>query len=656
MSFHLADVFISYARADYSKARRVADALGDAGYDVWIDDDLPAHGAFSAEIEKQIQAAKAVLVLWSETARASRWVPAEADIAFNSDTLIQMSLDGVLPPLPFNRHQCEMATGWTGEIDGKSWHKIVASIAELAGSPKSGKREAAGRSKAKPGAEHTDPIIAVLPFDNLSSDAELVYFCDGVSEEIQRTVSDGSHLKVVARSSSFQFRGTNKEISNVTAALGTTHILDGSVRRGGNRVRISAELVDCASRSAIWGDQFDGDLDDIFELQETIAGHVAAALKVALAPPTGAEASALPGELYNTFLLARRYLADGDATFDNSALRAIPLLEEISEKAPEFAPAWEILAIARASHLRSGHFEGDYAAAREAVVSAAHCALRIDPNRGGAHQALAMLEPWGAYLERERRLMKALEVSPNDPAILTDMSNFCWSVGRFHDAQGYAQRACELNPLMPAAQLHLTQMMLYVGDYEAGIERARTLRKRWPDNPGIMLWVINTSGFLGFWDVYDEQIGDIEMFDGWPAKDMRAAKSFNEALRSKDQDLIRKRVDRYAALIEKTGTMPLNLVLSIAAFGLPDKALDLAETASYDYIFDPKGDRPSVYYPGTILGAWSDVIKQPRFVKLCERLGLNTYWISTGAWPDCVDWTPYDFKEEVRRVHSEVIK
>ena len=641
----MTDVFISYARADYAKARVIADAICDAGYEVWIDDDLPAHGAFSTLIEEQLKAARAVLVLWSEQARASRWVPAEAGMAFEADKLVQLSLDGVLPPLPFNRIQCETAASWNGEPDAPTWHKLVASIAELTGTGSPAQPVLPG---SLPGRE---PLVAILPFDNLSSDSELAYFCDGISEEIQRTVSDGSTLKVVARSSAFQFRGADKEISKVAAALGTTHVLDGSVRRSGDRVRISAELVDCASRNAIWGDRFDGTLDDVFDLQEKIAGQVAAALRIALAPSSSSSASSLPSDLYDTFLRARRHLADGDATFDDSAQQAIPKLEKVTREAPDFAPAWEMLAVARASFLRSGHFEGDYDPARDAVIEAAHAALALDPKRGGAHLALAMLEPWGAYVAREKRLLKALEVSPNDPAILTDMSNFCWSVGRFHDALGFAKRACELNPIMPSAQLHLAQMLIYTCDYEGGVKMARKLRERWPTNPGIMLWVINTSGFLGFWDVYDEQVGAIDQFDGWPARDMKAARAFNEALRHKDPQLVRTRTDRYAQLIETTGTLPLNLVLSIAAFGLVDEALDLAEKASYDYIFDPKGDRPSVYYPGTILGKWSEVIQQPRFIELCERLGLNEYWLASGAWPDCVEWVGYDFKEEVRKTH-----
>lgn len=647
----MTDVFISYARSNYDQARHTADGLAEAGFAVWIDDDLPAHRAFSTVIEERLNAAKAVLVLWSEDARASRWVPAEADIAYNSDKLVQMSLDGVLPPLPFNRMHCEMAPGWAGDREAQAWRKILASIGELVGQAAGAEpAQATSRRFPAPPAPNLEPLLAVLPFDNLSSDEELAFFCDGVSEEIQRTVSDGSSLRVVARSSSFQFRGAQKDTAKVSAALGATHLLDGSVRRGGARVRISAELVECASRHALWGDRFDGDLEDVFTLQETIANQVASALKVALAhTKTG---QPLPADLYEEFMRARGRLAEGDTQFDDSAERAIPRLESITKKAPQFAPAWELLATARAASLRSDHFEGNYDALLESVLEAANTALELDPGRGGAYLALALLEPWGEYRKRERLLLKGLEVSPNDPALLTELSDFYWSVGRFNDGLNMAQQACELNPLMPAARLHVAQMHAYVGDYAGCIKMTRELVRRWPNNPGTMLSLLNTAGTLGFWEAHDEAAREIDRFEGWPARDMRASKAFHHALRTKDPELIKRRIARYTELLDQTGTLPLNLVVSIAALGEVEYALDLAERASYDYIFDPKGSRPSVYYPGTILGPWSEAMKRPRFAALCVRLGLAGYWIETGAWPDCVEWTPYDFKAEVRKAYE----
>src|SRR5439155_16644157 len=131
----MADLFVSYARPDEPQAIRVADALREEGYCVWRDDELPAHRAYADVIEERLKAAKAVIVLWSAEAAKSQWVRAEADSARSAGTLIQASLDGTIPPLPFNQIQCADLKEWEGSSDASGWCKLAASVAALAGSP-----------------------------------------------------------------------------------------------------------------------------------------------------------------------------------------------------------------------------------------------------------------------------------------------------------------------------------------------------------------------------------------------------------------------------------------------------------------------------------------------------------------------------------------
>ena len=638
----MAEIFISYARSTAEQAQAAARGLREEGYEVWIDDALPAHREFSVVIEEKLREVDAVLVVWSDDARRSRWVLAEADLAHEQGKLVQFSLDGTIPPFPFNRVHCEQGIGWSGDITAAPWRKIVASVEDLAGTG-ADTLPGLGQEFARPTSR--DPLLAVMPFDNFSADAELDFFCDGISEEIQRTVASGSSLKVVARASSFQFRGADKDTARVASALGATHLLDGSVRRAQNRVRISAELVECTTRSAIWADRFDGDLDDVFDLQERIAEKVAEALKVALTPARKEEA--LDPASYEAYMRARGIMAEGDPLFDDAYRESIPLLERVVEAAPNFAPAWESLAECRAWTLRSGRYDKAYHIGRDGVIEAAKTALRLDAKSGGAYVALAMLEPWGAYAEREALLLKALEVSPRDTAALTDMSTFCWSVGRFRDGLRYAERACELNPLMPSARLNVAQMRAYVGDIDICVAMHEQLHRQWPDNPGILISLVNTAGTLGYWDAFDRAVPDVGQLNEWQSRDMRAALAFAQAVRTKDPELIERRMTRYREYLDKTGHLPLNLVVSIGEFGLPDEALDMAERASYDFVFNPDGARPSAYFPGTIMGPWSKVLQKPRFVHLCTRLGFSEYWKSTGKWPDCEDWVEYDFRAEV---------
>jgi TolB-like protein len=490
------------------------------------------------------------------------------------------------------------------------------------------------------------PVLAVLAFDNLSGDPGMAYLSDGVSEEIQQTVAQGSALKVIARSSSFQFRGPDKAVRKVAGALGATHLLDGSVRLGGSRVRISAQLVDCVGGTTLWADRVDGDLSDVFELQEQIAAAVAQALQVTL--PSSSQPALEPG-VYEAFLRARGLVTEGGGLYDDTAAETIPLLEAVAAAEPRHAAAWELLAAARAWRLRSGRREVSYADGRAGVVAAAEASLRLDPRRGGAYVALAMLEPWGAYRAREALLEKALRASPNDPGVLTELSGFCWSVGRFREALSYAERACELNPLMPAARLEVAQMRTYVGDYDASIRMLQDLHRRWPRNFPILLSLLNFSCSLGFWEAYREGAPAVEGFAGWQRAQLDLTVNYGEALSTQDPDARAAILRRYSGFLDRRGTIPLNYLEGLGFLGFPEEAYALAERASFDHVFDPDGPLPSASFPGVILGRWGVLNKSPKFLELADRLGLCAYWRETGRWPDCVQWLPYDLKAEVRR-------
>ncbi|QKG72562.1 TIR domain-containing protein [Erythrobacter mangrovi] len=639
-------------------ARRFAEGLEREGFTVWWDQALRSGEAYDEVTEAALKAAKAVVVLWSPRSVVSRWVRAEATIADRKKTLVPAMIEPCERPVMFELTQTAELGHWNGEANDPAWLAFVQDVAKFISRPAQHAHEPRGVAapspthravRSVPNLQPGDglPLLAVLPFDNLSSDEELTYFCDGVSEEIQRTVASSTTLRVVARTSSFQFRGKEKTISNVASALGTSHLLDGTVRRSGSRVRISAELVDCATHNALWADRFDGDLDDVFTLQENIAEAVADALKVKLAPPP--KSAVLDPAIYEKFLRARGILAEGDPEFDDTAIRAEPMLEDVVHSAPDFALGWELLASARSKILRYSHGKGDFKEGRNGVIHAANTALSLDPRRSGALLALARLEPWGAYNAREKLLKQALAVAPHDPEALNDMSVFCWSVGRFREALRLAEQACELNPLMPSARLHVAQMRTYVGDYEGSVRMLAELHERWPKNAGILLSLLGFSATLGFPDIYDAAVDDCEYFDGWQAYALLETRLYAEALRSDDEEKKRARLARYNQMLAKSGTIALNIVDSVSSLGMTEEALELAERASFDHIFLPEGERPADIYPGIVLGRWSEINKTTRFIKLCHRLGLCDYWVGTGAWPDCVDWTPYDFKAEVKR-------
>src|SRR5829696_1730333 len=153
----MAEIFVSYARSSERQAQQIAEALRAAGYSVWRDDELPAHLAYSEVIEERLRSAKAVVVVWSADAARSQWVRAEADAARGAGTLVQVSVDGTIPPMPFNQIQCADLNAWSGDRDAAGWVKVMGSVAALAGTSEQ------PRAKDKPAGSSDKISICVLP-------------------------------------------------------------------------------------------------------------------------------------------------------------------------------------------------------------------------------------------------------------------------------------------------------------------------------------------------------------------------------------------------------------------------------------------------------------------------------------------------------------
>src|SRR5258708_31022126 len=171
----MSDIFISYARSTETQAKQVAEALRGLGYGVWRDDELPAHRAYAKVIEERLQAAKAVVVIWSAEAVESEWVQSEADTARTDHKLVQLTVDGTKLPRPFDRIQCADMAGWEGETDSPGWRKVAASVAELV------------RGDAPPGPSVAEArprklSICVLPFANMSGAPYQECFVDWISQ------------------------------------------------------------------------------------------------------------------------------------------------------------------------------------------------------------------------------------------------------------------------------------------------------------------------------------------------------------------------------------------------------------------------------------------------------------------------------------------
>ncbi|MGH7725734.1 MAG: protein kinase domain-containing protein [Candidatus Eiseniibacteriota bacterium] len=324
------------------------------------------------------------------------------------------------------------------------------------------------------------PSIAVLPFTNMSADPENEYFSDGLTEEMLNVLAKNPGLRVAGRTSSFAFKGKNEDLREIGQKLGVATLLEGSVRRAGNRVRITAQLVKAADGFHLWSETYDRVLDDIFAVQDDIAQSVAAAMNVALLGRSSTTGHG-DGETYDLFLQARHLMMQGPGP---SLVRAGELLREVLERSPENARAWAELArvhATRAAHGFSPVLEG-YGSARKAVESA----LALDDKLPQAYEVLAYI--LSAFEHRWAESAAALEqaraLAPGDGGILSSSAIGEAIAGNLEKAFQLSARAIKLDPLNAYAhQLRARVLEWCRRDREAEIEYRTALEL----SPGIVM-------------------------------------------------------------------------------------------------------------------------------------------------------------------------
>jgi adenylate cyclase len=432
-----AHVFISYARSSEEQATRVAEALRGAGYGVWRDDELPAHRSYAEVIEERLSTAKAVVVLWSAEAAKSQWVRAEADTAREAGTLVQASVDGTTPPIPFNQIQCADLKGWDGDTHSPGWQKLESSVSALAG----GQTQEEPSRNGKRRAPVVHASVCVLPFVNMSGDPEQEYFSDGISEDITTDLSKISALEVVARNTAFGFKGQSPDVKEVAKQLSVSHVLEGSVRKAGNRIRINAQLIDGSTGKHLWADRFDRDLTDIFEIQDEISKAIVDALQVRLLPEEKEaieERGTANVDAYSLYLMAREQWVSGGFSYPARHRMIVRLCREATALDPEYAQAWALMALAQ-TLLRFWY------GTEEDALPAAERALELNPRLPEGHCVKARyLEEEGRSEEAERLIGTALELAPDSWEANREMATFLYRHARLGEAIPFFEKAASM--------------------------------------------------------------------------------------------------------------------------------------------------------------------------------------------------------------------
>ncbi|MGH6876462.1 MAG: TIR domain-containing protein [Rhizomicrobium sp.] len=431
----LADIFISYARSTAAQARLVADALRALGYGVWLDVELPAHRAYAEVIEERLASAKAVVVIWSADAARSQWVQSEANRGRMDGKLVQAVIDGARVPMPFDQIQYADLTGWAGAADAPGWRKLIASVAELVARPAGGTVRAA-QSSPPALRQHG---ICVLPFLNMSGDADQEYFSDGISEDIITDLSKVSAISVIARNTAFTFKGKAVDVPHLARQLNVGYVLEGSVRKSGSRVRITAQLIDGAAGDHVWAERWDRNLDDIFALQDEISEAIVGAVRLRLLPEEkrAIERRATNNpHAYDFFLMARQHYVSGNLGDVRREEAIVRLCGKAIELDLRYAQAWALLALAQTSlHFRYGRSGED-------GLVAAEQALLLDPGLAEPHAVKARhLREQGRSAEALAEVSLALELDAESYEVNLAAAYVNFRERRFDEAIRYYEKA-----------------------------------------------------------------------------------------------------------------------------------------------------------------------------------------------------------------------
>jgi adenylate cyclase len=538
-------VFLSYASQDAEAARRICDVLRGAGIEVWFDQsELRGGDAWDRHIRERIHDCRLFMPVISHNTEARdegyfrrEWklaVERTHDMDEKKPFLVPVVIDdtteraarvpekfrelqwtrlsGVEMPSEFADRirrllAPETLMGPTNRASSGSakpqlthtathparraapalWAVSAAlalALAYFAGRELLASRHtAADQRVALPSPTVEEKSVAVLPFTDLSERHDQEYFSDGLAEELIDTLTKLPNLRVPARTSSFSFKGKAATVGEIGRALGVTHILEGSVRKSGERLRITAQLVRADNGFHLWSQTYDRDSRDIFAVQDDIARAVSGQLQSTLlgAGAPAPQQSTSP-EAY-TFYLQARHLAGNDTRRDLD--QAVALYRQALALDPNYAPAWAALAYCYGRRVAQGF--GSVSENHAQLLAAANRAIALNPALPDAYVALA-----GAYVQHDRNwsaaaetLAKARTLDPNDPRLLEMYGHIAAAAGQPQRAAEYFRRAIAGDPLNLLYRKYLGRALHYARRPQDAVGELRSAIALDPQFPGL---------------------------------------------------------------------------------------------------------------------------------------------------------------------------
>jgi TolB-like protein len=670
----MADVFISYAREDRGAVEKLAAQIEAAGLSCWWDKQLVAGARYRERTEIELNAAKAVLVVWTRNSVSSHWVADEAAAAQEAGKLAPISLDGVSPPLGFRQFQVIDFTGWKGDADG-SVQDLVAALAaftpqaEIRNAPR---KRGSSSSAFQPmrwlpvpaplavvsaaaallfvgglatwwinfnsNQATASPVstLAVLPFDALDDDPAVVRMASVLPRDMADLFSRGG-ISITASARSMTYTGDAK--ARAASELGADLLLDGAVRREGDQAHVSIRLFHAGRGVTLWSTEMKADPDDAF-IDDRLS---ALAARMIYWP---APLDILNSDRPNAVEEARAFLRILQTSNDGDQIGAMEASVKFALDAPDLVAARTSVAIQTMVALPAlppeNRAEALALARREAEAS-----LRLGPHEGSAYLAALFVVAPGNWAERISIAREGMEIDPQYTRLENNLAGLLLAVGATKDAVSGAKRARAEEPLSPVRPPFLARMLLASGDIGEMDSVLDAHEQVWPNDASAAGMRLRVAQWRA-----DPDEADVLLTRQAPPGSAAAAslgiaveralidarRSGREAdmeevarLCSSVADEVLKHPPASACLFAGGVLGRPNISIAAAEFLLPRIHNSPDGEDAWLLLSEPDGDS----HANELFMPWMVPVRaDPRIIDVFERMGLLDYWKSTGKWPD----------------------
>lgn len=657
----MSNIFVSHERTAEAAARKVVDVLRAAGHEVWSDADLPAHRPFSEVIEEHLEAADAVLVLWSDAAGKSQWVRAEAEYAREHGKLVQALLDGGLPPMPFNQIQCAKLAGWSGDRRNPEWRKVLQSLEQLATVGPDTEAESA----ADPAPSHSaplrprftrrgawlalggvllmallagggwfladmnarerawkDPHTVVRPFKALSPDAQAREFAAAVDSDLNGVLEENQFKTLPAsRASEADFA------------------VSGTVQSDPGRLHVRLSLEDQRAHVALWSAELDHPAADAAGMRAEIGRRVSQMVRFAVSA--------------NRFARGRRLTPDELAIllksmdqFSLSFVDARPAMEELARRRPDLGAGQASLCmLTLVDAMRAS--QAEFASLRARGRSLCERALRLEPTFTLAYLGLSQSQDGREWARREAYLQKAVAVT-QAAAAKGDLGTLLAQVGREDEAVDLLQQAFADDPGDTFHSARLAFALALAGRQDEATELSARELALQPQDGNLRMFNLIVHGYRP-----DPSAAQAILDDPLrrPAIGPAVTAAYRASLAAKASGSAADRKAAIATILATAATSGPNRTYAIGMLsdlGALDDAFRVADAYANDPLVVRMGNTLTPYFlfsPKGTLAMRAD----PRFIPLVKRLGLFDYWRTSGHWPDFCAREPKSVCAEMQR-------